>query len=299
MSRPAPLPPRGPFQKKVNVAHPSSPQTETQVHWPQHQKSSSQSAILEEKPDWLDDLLNDADMNPRARGMSLRRSASDSVTLLNDLMDSLPGFSPHDDDGNSVDSEPGTGLESACMYGPNSPRKKGHLIHSGNALVSALSESLSEDPLKHADGNPTFPRIMDHFVPVGDHSAESNMARRHAGQRSRIRKLQYIAELERTVNNLQALISDLAARTHSLLQHRVALSMENSGLQQQLAALEQQKLILEGEYQVLKKEAESLSTNLPTSPNNKFRTHFGPGAATPTGSKATWQMLDMSKLNLS
>lgn len=291
-SRPAPLPPRVPFQKKHNP-HQSPPQTES--YWPQHKKSSSQSLILEEKPAWLDDLLNDPEMTPS--GLSLRRSSSDSVTLLNDLMDSLP---PLDDEENSVDSEPGSGLEleSACMYGPNSPRKKGHLVHSGNALVSALSESLSQDPVHHADDNKSsFPGITRSNSRIDGY--ESNLARRHAGQRSRVRKLQYIAELERTVGNLQVLISELAAGVHSQLQHHVALSVENSGLQQQLTALHQEKMILEGEHRVLKKEAERLSFNLAKPPTNKFRTRFGPGPATPTGSKVPWQMLDMSKLNLS
>lgn len=296
MSRQAQLPPRGPFQKKPNThlspeAVPFAP--------PESLKSSLQSSILEEKPAWLDDLLSDPEMNSGG-GTGLRRAASDSVTLLNDLMDSFPPFSLHDDEENSVESENGTGLESACMYGPNSPRKKDHLIHSGNALVSALSESISQDL------NPAFHGITNSDSRVGsraplyDYAAETKMSKRHAGQRSRVRKLQYIAELERTVNNLQALILELDTRARSLLQHRITLSVENSELQHQMAVLQQEKLFVEGEHQLLKKEAEILNYRLANSPGNKFRTIFEPSAATqPNNLRSAWQMPDLSKLNLS
>ncbi|GLT50051.1 hypothetical protein SLA2020_235630 [Shorea laevis] len=308
MSRQAQLPPRGPFQKKLNshlnyetISPPSL--AKSYMQYPQQHESSSQSSILEEKPAWLDELLNDPEAN--SSGIYLRRSASDSVTLLNDLISSFPDFNQHDGEENYVDGETGTSLESACMYGPNSPRKKGHPINSGNALASALSESISQEHLQHVDGSPTFHGItcskskLDRCVPVGDHTAETNMAKRHSGQRSRVRKLQYIADLERTVNSLQAFISELATRISSLLQHHVALSMENSELQHQLASLQQEKLILEGQHQLLKKEAERRNSHLADSPNNKFRTYFEPSAATqPAGSEFTWQKLDMSKLNL-
>lgn len=304
MSRQAQLPPRGPLQKKPNAhlnheAIPFAP-PESYTQQPQHHTSLLRSSTLEEKPAWLDDLLSEHDVN--SGGMVLRRSASDSVTLLNDLMDSFPPFSLHDDEENenSVDSENGIGLESACMYGPNSPRKKGHLIHSGNALVSALSESISQDSPQHVGSNPAFHGITDGRVPFSDYAAETKMSKRHSGQRSRVRKLQYIAELERTVNNLQGLILELDARARSLLQHRLALSMENTELQHQMASLQQEKLILDGEHQLLKKEAQILNYRLAKSPDNKFRAFFEPRAASqPSRSTISWQMPDMSKLNLS
>ncbi|GKV39729.1 hypothetical protein SLEP1_g47455 [Rubroshorea leprosula] len=308
MSRDAQLPPRGPFQKKLssqsNHKTISPPfHTESYMEYPQHHKSFSQSSILEENPAWLDGLLKDPDA--KSSGISLRRSASDSLTFLNDLMDSFPVLTLHDDQEDSIDCETGTGLESACMYGPNSPRKKGHLIYSGNALVSALSESISQDPWQHVDGNPTFHGItcsnskVDGSVPVGDHTAETKTAKRRSGQHSRVRKLQYIAELERTVNSLQTFISELATRVSSLHQRCVTLSMENGELQNQLVTLQQEKLMLEGQHQLLKKEAERLSIRLVNSPNYELEACFEPSASTrPAVSEFTWQMLDMSKLDL-
>ncbi|KAL5665562.1 hypothetical protein ACJX0J_025670, partial [Zea mays] len=64
-----------------------------------------------------------------------------------------------------------------------------------------------------------------------------------SGQRSRVRKLQYIAELERTVDSLQNIGADLAVRVSSLFQLHNALSMENKQLRIQISSLQRAKLI--------------------------------------------------------
>jgi hypothetical protein len=105
----------------------------------------------EEPPTWLDDLLSDPDSN--SKGMYHRRSVSDSIALLDALSDTFPSLAPHRDDENSVVNETCNGLESACTYGPNSPRKKSNLTFVENAIVSALSESVSQNPTHYVDGN--------------------------------------------------------------------------------------------------------------------------------------------------
>uniref|UniRef100_A0A803NUH8 Uncharacterized protein n=1 Tax=Cannabis sativa TaxID=3483 RepID=A0A803NUH8_CANSA len=285
------LPPRCPIQKRPTSAS------------IRNHNSFSNHPFVEDHPAWLDDLLNDPDSN--SKGGSLRRSVSDSVTLLDSVADSFSILAPHYDDGNSVGNPTNGGLESASsMYGPNSPRLRSSSSFSENAIVSALSEYVSHDSREYIDSGVCVPgaRSSSNLFDMntdGSLNVDAKTAKRHPGQRSRIRKLQYIAELERTVDVLQTLESDLAVRVSSLLQQRVALSMENNKLKQQLARVRKEKLIVDGEYQVLKKEAKRLKSGLTNSSRSQIRTCFIPNPPAEAGSLEAIQMtLDMEKLNL-
>lgn len=184
MSRQAHLPPRCPFQKKSVSRHihdPISPPPRTELY-PRHHKSSSQSSIPEEQPAWLDDLLSDPDVN--AVGKFHRRSASDSVTLVDGIVDAFPGLDPHKDEESSVEDGSCSRLQSSCMYGPNSPRKRSNLTFSENALVSALSECGSENPLQCVDDSLCISGIhysdvqIDACASTGELNAETKMAKR-------------------------------------------------------------------------------------------------------------------------
>ena len=154
MSRQAHLPPRCPIQKKP-IAGPIHDTFSHPLHinesYPWHQNSSFQSSILDEQPAWLDDLLGDTVSN--SKGMSHRRSVSDSFAPLDALEDVFPSLTPHKDDASIDVSETCRGLESACTYGPNSPRQKSNVTFTENAIVSALSEYVSQDPLPYIDGS--------------------------------------------------------------------------------------------------------------------------------------------------
>lgn len=307
MSRQAHLPPRCPIQKKPiagsihdTVSHP----LHINESYPRHYKSASQSSILEEQPAWLDDLLSDSDFN--SKGIPHRRSVSDSIALLDSLADVFPSLTPHADDANIDVNETCSGLESACTYGPNSPRQKSNVTFTENAIVSALSEYVSQDPVPYIDESLCISAIPyshsegDDCHSIGELDTEKKAEKRHSGQRSRVRKLQYIAELESTVDVLQTLESELAVRVASLFQQRVALSMENCKLKQQVARLQQENLIMECQYQSLKKERERLKVAFTKSRSSKVSAYFGYSpAAESSRSEATWQMLDMGKLNIS
>ncbi|XP_058208038.1 basic leucine zipper 34 [Rhododendron vialii] len=297
MSRHAHLPPRCPFQKKSttrSIYDPLSPSSCKELY-PRHQKSISQSSILEEQPEWLDDLLGDSDAN--TKGTLHRRSVSDSMTLLDGLV------SLNDDD-SSVSSETGSGFESGCMYGPNSPRSKGKFTFPESTMVSALSDCLFQNPMEYLDGGlcasgMVHCEVQDGSGLAGEANAESKADKRHSGQRSRVRKLQYIAELERTVDVLQTLESELAVRVASLLQQRAALSMENGKLKQQMARLKKEKVIGGGRYQSLKKELERLKIRVAYSSSGDVEKDFrSSSAAEGVSLDAAWQMLDIGKLNL-
>ncbi|CAL8112570.1 unnamed protein product [Prunus armeniaca] len=145
------LPPRCPSQKKPNsgpIQDPNSLLPHINESYPRHQRSSSQS-LMEEQPAWLDNLSNDSESS--YKGIVHRRSVSDSVTLLHGLADSFSSLSPKNDEF-SVDNGSYSGWNSVSLYGPNSPRQRGSLSISENALVSALSEYASHEPIQNMDG---------------------------------------------------------------------------------------------------------------------------------------------------
>ncbi|XP_010522994.1 PREDICTED: uncharacterized protein At4g06598 isoform X2 [Tarenaya hassleriana] len=84
--------------------------------------------------------------------------------------------------------------------------------------------------------------------------ADTKRARQQFAQRSRVRKIQYIAELERNVQALQAEGSEVSAELDFLNQQNLILSVENKTLKQRLESLAQEQLIKYLEHEVLEKE---------------------------------------------
>ncbi|CAN8284671.1 unnamed protein product [Cochlearia groenlandica] len=84
------------------------------------------------------------------------------------------------------------------------------------------------------------------------------LANRQSAQRSRVRKLQYISELERSVTSLQAEVSVLSPRVAFLDHQRLLLNVDNSALKQRIAALAQDKVFKDAHQEALKKEIERL-----------------------------------------
>ncbi|PIN18533.1 hypothetical protein CDL12_08795 [Handroanthus impetiginosus] len=307
MSRQAQLPPRCPLQKK-STAHqangslcpPSCKDIELHLGQSGPQRSISESSIFDEQPAWLNDLLSDSDSNSN---LTLhRRTASDSLTFFDGLMP-LRDLDQLNETENADSCEPDDGLGSSCSYGPNSPRSKNNLGLPGKEIVSAFSEYVMHNPMQLLDGYISVSGVLqsdssgDASRTVGEINNENKPMKRHPGQRSRARKLQYIAELEKTVNMLQNMGSELAVRVASLVQQHAALSMENSTLKQQLLRMQQEKFIVDGEHQSLKKEVERLKTGLAISHNNKAhnRSRSASNLARPDD---IWNMLDMRKLDL-
>ncbi|KAG7549516.1 hypothetical protein ISN45_Aa06g003960 [Arabidopsis thaliana x Arabidopsis arenosa] len=302
MSRPAQLPPRCPIPKKLSLSpvaetfYSSSSPTESYIG---QYKSSTQDSRLEDQPAWLDELLCEKTDGLLTRGGPLRRSASDSVVLLGDISANFSGFNQSEDE-ESLSSEACGDLESACVYGPNSPRAKNNSSFSNNPIASAFSDYGSQNLDDTVKGITCSPVAENACGSMGIPNAKRN-----PGQRSRVRKLQYIAELERTVGMLQTVEADLSVRVASLLQTRATLSLENSQLKQQMAILKQDKLIREGEYQLLKKEAQRLKSGLgylgSNNNNNRLVRSYSAGsnvAPRTASSHLDWNLLDLTKLNL-
>ncbi|KAI3705270.1 hypothetical protein L1987_75505 [Smallanthus sonchifolius] len=297
MSRQPQLPPRCPISKSNSLDPPSSVAWNNEYSRYRHHKSVSQSFDVEEQPEWLDDLLGDWD--PGFELKSHRRAASDSGTILDELVE-LPNLNTEKDDQTAA-----TALDSGCVYGPNSPRSKDKVSVQENAIVSALSEYASHGPVKYVNSDPFvsgFPQLDSVQDPAGEANLEAKPLKRHSAQRSRVRKLQYIAELEKTVENYQNIVSELVVRVKSLAEQRVYLSMENKQLKQQLGMLQQEKFVMERQYQRMRNEIEGLKRHLAYSRNgSKVRTHVrssSSGDAEKLNVEASWHMIDMGKLHI-
>lgn len=84
------------------------------------------------------------------------------------------------------------------------------------------------------------------------------LANRQSAQRSRVRKLQYISELERSVTSLQAEVSVLSPRVAFLDHQRLILNVDNSAIKQRIAALAQDKIFKDAHQEALRREIERL-----------------------------------------
>ncbi|KAH0466558.1 hypothetical protein IEQ34_003796 [Dendrobium chrysotoxum] len=84
------------------------------------------------------------------------------------------------------------------------------------------------------------------------------LANRQSAQRSRVRKLQYISELQKSVDTLQTEVSALSPRVAFLDRQRSALSVGNCQLKQRIAALAQDKIFKDAHQEALQNELERL-----------------------------------------
>ncbi|KAK4777064.1 hypothetical protein SAY86_005752 [Trapa natans] len=136
---------------------------------------------------------------------------------------------------------------------PHSPRM--HNYHQTDRRTTATMKSEADEAHSHCEeetagharnaaGDPagSSERIVD------PKRVKRILANRQSAQRSRVRKLQYISELERSVTSLQAEVSVLSPRVAFLDHQRLLLSVDNSALKQRIAALAQDKIFKDGEY---------------------------------------------------
>ncbi|KAK9056947.1 hypothetical protein SSX86_024312 [Deinandra increscens subsp. villosa] len=105
---------------------------------------------------------------------------------------------------------------------------------------------------------PCFNFAADGTTIVDPKRVKRILANRQSAQRSRVRKLQYISELERSVTTLQTEVSVLSPRVAFLDHQRLVLNVDNSALKQRIAALAQDKIFKDAHQEALKKEIERL-----------------------------------------
>lgn len=230
------------------------------------------------QPSWVDEFL---EFSSTRRGAH-RRSASDSVAFLEagEYRNSAHhnggyGFDHLDDEQlMSMFSEDGSMTVTVARPPPASS--------SGTSTPSDQNSNTGEikSALAYPDRAPqqqppkTEPRTLEvqsdsakaaHGSSSADADAVTDpkrvkriLANRQSAQRSRVRKLQYISELERSVNALQGEVSALSPRVAFFDHQRLILNVDNSALKQRIAALAQDKIFKDAHQEALKKEIERL-----------------------------------------
>ncbi|XP_068313317.1 uncharacterized protein At4g06598-like [Pyrus communis] len=259
-----------------------------------HQRTSSESLLIEEQPSWLDDLLNEPDTPIRRGGH--RRSSSDSFAYVDAINASNLDYATQDEykyhnmisapSWGSQDLDPRKDLRHASLYTElNLVKQKNkawesslNSVNNLNGLPSVrdnivLQSSGSLSTPQEADGIASIASEKHDHVDSGLHDPKSSSerkdnsnakpyasetdakrAKQQFAQRSRVRKLQYIAELERNVQALQAKGTEVSAELEFLNQQNMILSMENKALKQRLENIGQEQLIKYLEQELLERE---------------------------------------------
>ncbi|XP_038902209.1 basic leucine zipper 61-like [Benincasa hispida] len=119
------------------------------------------------------------------------------------------------------------------------------------------NEPKQEAQIRQCDDNAAAINISNDRV-TDPKRVKRILANRQSARRSRVRKLQYISELERSVTQLQAEVSMLSPRVAFLDQQRLLLNVDNSALKQRIATLSQDKIFKDAHEDALKREIERL-----------------------------------------
>ncbi|XP_047336704.1 basic leucine zipper 6-like [Impatiens glandulifera] len=195
-----------------------------------------------------------------ARRNTHRRSASDSVAFLPMLVDDSPpnssptaaavaGFDGLDDEQLMSMLADEMGMRTSDVD-PSTPSDDDH----DHYLHKQPKEEMSDST--HMNTTISGPATGDTIV--DPKRIKRILANRQSARRSRVRKLQYISELERSVTTLQTEVSTLSPRVAFLDHQRLILNVDNSALKQRIAALIQDKLFKDAHQEALKKEIERL-----------------------------------------
>ncbi|KAJ3671600.1 hypothetical protein LUZ60_007679 [Juncus effusus] len=261
------LPPRSPFPTIApHYVDPgpigSKPNPKFNQQRNNHQRNASES-FIDEQPSWLEDLLSEPDnltgAQPIKKGAH-RRSSSDSFTFFNNANNGGNVYNGSLDLNGSTWG--GNGLVEAKPFYPD-PNFKLRAWDSQLARQSngpgkdrraerkdadvAVSDSLG----KEREEDQKAERKEKH---VQQSEADTKRAKQQYAQRSRVRKLQYIAELERKVQSLQSEGMEASAELEFLSQQNIMLDLENKALKQRLESLAQEQLIKRYQQEMFERE---------------------------------------------
>lgn len=248
-------------------------------NWPSfpHQRMPSMANVIPNntthQPSWVDEFL---DFTSARRGTH-RRSASDSIAFLeaplveecrnsNTIMptgNNLSFDGLDDDQLMSMFSDDLSAMvpPTVSSSNPSTPSDQ----NSNNDEKPCLQDQQHQQPKNEpgevessckSDTNPSAGASGDSII--DPKRVKRILANRQSAQRSRVRKLQYISELERSVTSLQTEVSALSPRVAFLDHQRLILNVDNSALKQRIAALAQDKIFKDAHQEALKKEIERL-----------------------------------------
>ncbi|KAK8509024.1 hypothetical protein V6N13_130769 [Hibiscus sabdariffa] len=257
-----------------------------------HLRTSSESFLIEEQPSWLDDLLNEPETPVRKGGH--RRSSSDSFAYIDvsdarnldyaaqeyryKNMASAPSWASLEYDYHSqkdaqlaafytdvnLVKQKNRAWDSSlnAMSHPSglSTHRESTILQGSRSSCAQKVESAPSTVSEKQDSSESSPLDAKASSEKKDNSSanssnsDTKRSKQQFAQRSRVRKLQYIAELERNVQALQAEGSEVSAEHEFLNQQNLILNMENKALKQRLESLAQEQLIKHLEHEILERE---------------------------------------------
>ncbi|XP_074263515.1 uncharacterized protein At4g06598-like [Silene latifolia] len=239
---PAPLPPKIPGSIRA------------ENHTPPPRPSST-DVLSEEVPSWFEDLLNEPD-SPANKPH--RRSASEPFAYL-----AVTG---------NIMNGPGWTVQ--APHWPtfvNGPTRKPNQAHGRDRLrKSATSSGQLSNGIKDSEENADAPATEGQNQGDGSENSSGGSdssqmklpcaprpdakRKQHNARRSRVRKLQYIAELENNAHALQMEGAEVSAQLEFLDQQNMILAMENRALKQRLESLSQEHFVKSLEQELLDRE---------------------------------------------
>ncbi|KAF3505790.1 hypothetical protein F2Q69_00002122 [Brassica cretica] len=255
-------------------------------HWPDFSQklshfSTAAASSAVQNPSWVDEFL---DFSACRRG-NHRRSISDSIAFLEapivtshmeehnfDKFDDeqfMSMFTEDDDDlrnnrshNNKNVGPSGCSLNTSTQADHKSfnddeePPSDHYMKDNNNNRNDEVRSQCKTEP---EDGTASSNNSGDSSNRIIDPKRVKRiLANRQSAQRSRVRKLQYISELERSVTSLQSEVSVLSPRVAFLDHQRLLLNVDNSALKQRIAALAQDKIFKDAHQESLKREIERL-----------------------------------------
>ncbi|PSS05664.1 Basic leucine zipper like [Actinidia chinensis var. chinensis] len=142
----------------------------------------------------------------------------------------------------------------------NTSSPSDHNSNNDDKQAQIDQQQLKNEPEEVESSCKLEPQAMDNSADkiIDPKRVKRILANRQSAQRSRVRKLQYISELERSVTSLQAEVSVLSPRVAFLDHQRLILNVDNSALKQRIAALAQDKIFKDAHQQALRREIERL-----------------------------------------
>lgn len=188
--------------------------------------SQQQQQQQQHQPSWVDEFL---DFSATKRGAH-RRSVSDSVAFLDPVSDDNAGVGAHDFD--RLDDDQLMSMFSDDLQPP--PPQQQPAAPAASASSPSDHNSMNDEKQDKGEtdeaqsecdgatpGQPASPATVD------PKRVKRILANRQSAQRSRVRKLQYISELERSVTSLQTEVSALSPRVAFLDHQRSLLTLGN------------------------------------------------------------------------
>ncbi|XP_007050026.2 PREDICTED: basic leucine zipper 61 [Theobroma cacao] len=252
---------------------PKIPNWPDMVHQRMPASATTSSTQQQNNPCWVDEFL---DFSSVRRGTH-RRSVSDSIAFLEaPMLEECRGSNSNAPPGNggssNQDFDKFDDEQFMSMFTDDVPNAVAPTVSSSNPSSPSDHNSINDDQKQQmemirkeseevqsqckmesqANTNASTDRIID------PKRVKRILANRQSAQRSRVRKLQYISELERSVTSLQAEVSVLSPRVAFLDHQRLLLNVDNSALKQRIAALAQDKIFKDAHQEALKREIERL-----------------------------------------